>query len=154
MVASIHLPQLLSRCTFWYSLFHSQHNYWVLIPKNSSDLGHYLFRPPTLNFLPCVQLHPLVRGHGCPLNAAHRRPPPPTTSAFKRPPPPNSHRNTASNHPSPPPTAAHTSRPEVGRQPSPAVARRRLPSPSVVCRRLPSSAVVCRRPPQPAIVSE
>ena len=45
MVACILLPQPLSRCTFWYSFFHSQHNYWVLIPENSLDLGHYIFSP-------------------------------------------------------------------------------------------------------------
>ena len=32
--------------------------------KNSSDLGHYFFRPLTLKFLQCVQLHPAVALYG------------------------------------------------------------------------------------------
>eukprot|EP00966_Prymnesium_polylepis_P028805 667687-Prymnesium_polylepis.4 len=33
---------LLSRFTLWNSLFHSQHDNWVLTPKNSSGLGHFV----------------------------------------------------------------------------------------------------------------
>jgi hypothetical protein len=55
-MASIHLAQLHSRMdsrsTFWYSFFDSQHNNSVLIPKNSSDLGHYFFDPRPLTVYP------------------------------------------------------------------------------------------------------
>ena len=43
MIESTQLSQLLSRCTFWYSFFHSQCSYLGVNKKNSSDLGHFVW---------------------------------------------------------------------------------------------------------------
>ena len=65
MLASTQLPQLLSRCTFWYSLLHSQHKYPGVKQKKLIGFGALYFLTPAgeggLNFYHGVQLHPPVR---------------------------------------------------------------------------------------------
>ena len=45
MISTSSLPQQVTRWHFPILFFHSQHNDWVLIQKNSSDLGHFIFSP-------------------------------------------------------------------------------------------------------------
>ena len=80
-MASIQLAQLLSRCTFWYSLFHSQDKD-PGVKKKLLGFGALCFAIPAerggLNFLQGVRPRPAVRGTGGragEISHSHRRRP-------------------------------------------------------------------------------